>query len=207
MNYDPIAKYYDPLSRMVFGKAQVKAQTSLLSAIPGQATVLIVGGGTGWILESIAAIHPTGLNITYWDSSVKMIELARKRNTGSNEITFMVRDVADAISDKQYDVLITPFLFDNFTESTTESIFNLLQNCLNPDGLWLYCDFRITGIIWQRILLKLMYTFFRRCCRIDASQMPDVKKHFHTASFGIISAEYFMNGFIESIVYKRSIMA
>jgi ubiquinone/menaquinone biosynthesis C-methylase UbiE len=53
-NYDRIARIYDKLSRMVFGKSIVRAQQSILPFITTPARMLIVGGGTGWILEEIA---------------------------------------------------------------------------------------------------------------------------------------------------------
>jgi len=88
-NYDRIARYYDFLSRMVFFRAQLKAQIEQLHFIPANSSVLIVGGGTGWILEEIAKVHSSGLRITYVEISAKMLELSRKRNVRANQVTFV----------------------------------------------------------------------------------------------------------------------
>ena len=88
-NYDRIARYYDVLSRMVFFRAQLKAQIDQLHFIPANSSVLIVGGGTGWILEEIAKLHSSGLRITYVEISAKMLELSRKRNVRANQVTFV----------------------------------------------------------------------------------------------------------------------
>jgi len=88
-NYDRIARYYDVLSRMVFFRAQLKAQIDQLHFIPANSSVLIVGGGTGWILEEIAKVHSSGLRITYVEISAKMLDLSRKRKVGANEVTFV----------------------------------------------------------------------------------------------------------------------
>ncbi len=77
-NYNKIAKYYDLISRLVYGKAIIKAQVSLLKFIPANSSVLIIGGGTGWVLEELAKIHQEGLTIIYVENSSKMIALAQK---------------------------------------------------------------------------------------------------------------------------------
>src|ERR1700710_2430121 len=94
-NYDKLAWIYDPLSRLVYFKAQVNAQISLLPFIPADSKILIVGGGTGWILESIAKVHPTGLSITYVEISKKMVELAQKKNYKKNHVLFVHQAMED----------------------------------------------------------------------------------------------------------------
>jgi ubiquinone/menaquinone biosynthesis C-methylase UbiE len=55
-NFDFIAPYYDFLSKLIFGKRLRIAQTSLLSKIPRHQRILLVGGGTGWILPELLQI-------------------------------------------------------------------------------------------------------------------------------------------------------
>ncbi|HEY2583916.1 MAG TPA: methyltransferase domain-containing protein, partial [Mucilaginibacter sp.] len=88
-NYNNSAWFYDKLSGMVYGRALINAQVYLLQYIPEGAHVLIVGGGTGWILEEITKIHPSGLQITYVEIAADMIALSKKRNTGNNKVVFI----------------------------------------------------------------------------------------------------------------------
>ena len=74
-NYNNAAWFYDSLSRVVYGKALIDAQVYLLQYIQPNSTILIVGGGTGWILEEVARIHPTGLQITYVEAYAQMMAL------------------------------------------------------------------------------------------------------------------------------------
>src|SRR5665213_2689273 len=76
-NYDNSAWFYDRLSRLIYGDALVRAQVYLLGFIPENAKVLIAGGGTGWILEKLADVHPAGLQITYAEVSAKMMAQAK----------------------------------------------------------------------------------------------------------------------------------
>ena len=79
-NYDNSAWFYDRLSRLIYGKALVRSQVYLLRYIPAGSIILIAGGGTGWILEEISKLHPSGLKITY----VEISSLGRYLRSGRN---------------------------------------------------------------------------------------------------------------------------
>ncbi len=81
----------------------------MLKHIPVNSSVLIVGGGTGWILEDISKLHSTGLTIDYIESSAKMISLSKKKNYMKNEINFINLPVENYILKKKYDVILTRF--------------------------------------------------------------------------------------------------
>src|SRR5580692_1554130 len=102
-NYDPIAGSYAFLSRLVFGQAEVNAQVELLRYIGPGSRVLIVGGGTGWILEKLAAIHPSGLRITYVESSANMIALTKKRDWRQNEAQLVQLPIEQFVTEERYD--------------------------------------------------------------------------------------------------------
>lgn len=204
-NYDTVAWCYDRFSRLVFGNAQVAAQVSLLSFIPQGAHILIAGGGTGWILEEIAKIHPSGLTITYVDASEKMIALAQKRNTGNNTVSYHTTDVEELFPNRKYDVVITSFFFDNFRPDKAVSLFAAIDRMLDTRSLWLYTDFRNTGRLSHRLLMKTMYAFFRICCGVEATQMPDMDTCFKQRHYLTVAQRPYMNGFITALVYKKSI--
>jgi ubiquinone/menaquinone biosynthesis C-methylase UbiE len=202
-SYNHIARYYDQLSRLVFGNTLVAAQLWLLDAIPPGAHVLVAGGGTGWILEAIAARIPSGLTITYADPAEQMIALSLKRNVGGNKVVFFTGSAADAPADRPCDVLITPFLFDNFTAPGAATLFAALSERLAGGGRWLYCDYRRTTPLWQRLLLKSMYLFFRLVAGVPARGMPDMPTLFKTAGYAAEKERLFFKGFISSVVYVK----
>ena len=222
-NYDRIARYYDVLSRMVFFRAQLKAQIDQLHFIPANSSVLIVGGGTGWILEEIAKLHSFGLRITYVEISAKMLELSRKRNVRDNQVTFVhspAEELSKSIPEdhdqnraedlKQnapatYDVILTAFLFDNFQQQTITKVFNLLDQSLNPSGFWLFSDFyHSEGKKWQSYLLKAMYLFFKQISNIEARQLLSTEHCFHEQSYHILQTRFYYGKFIKSVVYQKT---
>jgi ubiquinone/menaquinone biosynthesis C-methylase UbiE len=203
-NYDNSAWFYDHLSRVIYGKALIRAQVYLLNYIPaGAASILIVGGGTGWILEEIAKLRPSGLRITYVEISAKMMAFSRKRNAGNNEVTYVNEAIENVNEQTQYDAVFTPFLFDNFTAQTLQKVFNHIHNRLRSDGVWLNTDFRPTGRWWQSFLLRSMILFFRIICRIEATKLPDIEKCFEQHSYRIINQKSFFGEFILSTAYQK----
>ncbi|MDB4925672.1 class I SAM-dependent methyltransferase [Mucilaginibacter sp.] len=202
-NYNNSAWFYDRLSRLIYGRALINAQVYLLQFIPPNSNLLIVGGGTGWILEELTRVYPAGLKITYVEVAANMMTLSKKRNWGNNEVTFINAAAEDTLLPGDFDVIITPFLFDNFTEQTLQKVFDYLHPQLKTGGLWLNTDFQLTGKWWQNILLNTMFVFFKILCGIEASALPAIEKQFSQTKYITIAEKTFFGGFIASRAYQK----
>ena len=204
-NYDSIAENYDWLSKIVFGQSLVVAQTCLLTHIAAGSNVLIVGGGTGWILSEISKIHASGLTITYVEISHKMIVLAKKYDVKNNKVFFENKAVEDFTSDEKYDVIFTAFLFDNFRSEKITTVFHQLNHVLKSNGKWLFADFHMdeNSRYWQKLLLKFMLFFFRVVCNIEARNLVAVDPFFLRNGFKKLVTFSQYRGFIESSVYQK----
>jgi len=203
-NYHNSAWFYDRLARLVYGTALVGAQVYLLNYIPEDCSVLIVGGGTGWILEELAKIHPSGLTITYVEVAPAMMALSQKRNAGANRVIFINDAIENTALMPGFDVVITPFLLDNFTDRNLDKIFDHINQLLKKDGLWLNTSFQPNGKWWQSVLLKTMFVFFKVVCGIEASKLPRIDEFFMRNNYWTLHQKRFYNGFIASKVYQKS---
>jgi ubiquinone/menaquinone biosynthesis C-methylase UbiE len=204
-SYDRVAGYYDFLKRVVFGHAIINSQMSLLKFIRPNSNILIVGGGTGEILEKIAGLYASGIEITYVEISEKMIDISRQRNVGNNEIKFIPKPVEEFVPAVMYDAIITPFLFDNFKAEKIEAVIQQLDPYLSPNGYWLYADFnadRTKQPLWQKASLKCMYMFFRWISHIEADKLVDAKL-FLEERYTRISETRLYAGFIRSYAFKK----
>jgi len=202
-NYDNSAWFYDSLSKLFYGKSLINAQVYLLSFIKPNSSILIAGGGTGWILEEIAKIHPSGLKITYVEISANMMALSKKRAVGDNDVIFINSPVEEVSFAEKFDIIITPFLFDNFTGDTLQKVFDHLHPLLKTDGLWLNTDFQLTGKWWQNVMLKTMFVFFKIVCGIETSVLPDINKQFEQHEYEAIAQKTFYGDFVSSVVYQQ----
>lgn len=202
-NYDNSAWFYDRLSRVVYGDALVKAQIYLLQYIPPNSSVLLAGGGTGWILEELTRKYSSGLQITYVEISSNMMALSKKRNWGQNQVTFINAPVEAVAIHQKFDVVFTPFLFDNFKEDTLQKVFSHLHQLLKPQGIWLNTDFQLTGKWWQNVLLRSMFLFFRALCNIETSALPDINKRFKDKHYDVVAERTFFGDFILSMALRK----
>ncbi|MFD2148089.1 class I SAM-dependent methyltransferase [Mucilaginibacter antarcticus] len=173
----------------------------MLPYITANATILIVGGGTGWVLDEITRFHPAGLKITYVEVSEKMMAKSRKRHIGQNEINYINEPIQDTRLTDNYDIVITAFLFDNFKVDILQKVFAVLHRRLKQNGLWLNTDFQLTGKWWQSVMLKSMLQFFRTLCDVEASALPDIDGLFK--DYQTIESKTFFGDFISSKVFKK----
>ncbi len=202
-NYNNSVWFYDFLTGLVFGKTLFRAQVYLLNNIKPGNKILIAGGGTGKILEAITSIHHAGLKITYVDVSEKMIAASNKRDTGKNKVTFINAAIESSKLPDNFDVVITPFLLDNFTEENLQKIFSRIDQLLLPGGLWLNTDFQLTGKRWQKIMAGSMLIFFRIICAIEAKKLPDIQNCFNNNGYRIVEQKTYWGDFIITTAYQK----
>lgn len=203
-NYDNIAGAYDFLSKLVYGDRLLRAQTCLIPFIPPTSSILIVGGGTGVILEEISKHHPHGLRIVYVEISAAMIELARKKNLYQNEVIFVNQAIESYTSNERFDIIFTPFLFDNFGKERVEKIVSQLITNLKTNGSWLFADFHLSANapLWQRLVLKTMLRFFALICNIESRELHPMEPVFSKHNYTQFAEFYHCKKFIKSVVYK-----
>jgi tRNA (cmo5U34)-methyltransferase len=174
--FDWISPVYDALAFVVFGSKLQQAQLTFLNQIPNDAAILLVGGGTGWLLEQVLT-QCKPRRLLYLELSAQMVALASQRmvkNGVLGSVEFRVGDVRDLPTDEQFDILITPFVLDLFPESILQTdIIPQLLRILKPTSLWLATDFVTTNVWWQKALLWIMIRFFRLTAGIEAAQLPD----------------------------------
>lgn len=209
-NFNTIAPMYDRLAGLVFGKALRRAQTVHLALVPEQANVLLIGGGTGWLLAQLLLQKPQ-LQVTYLEASPKMLHLTERRLQKlplavRGQVTMRLGDESSLRHDQTFDCIITPFLLDLFPDVRLTKLMDKLQNALNPGGLWLFSDFWPTAnppLVWQKLLLHTMYRFFGTVSNVQATQLPDFEKHFSNRPLEVQRAQSVYKGLIQARVYRK----
>jgi len=202
--FDKIAFIYDALAKFVFGNSIRKAQYTYLEDIPQGGNVLILGGGTGWLLEKLMKVNPA-CKIWYVEASKNMLVKAKKvvANQASVNVRFIhgtEEDIAAQI-DVAFDAVITNFYFDLFTPLTLNRVLKQIIKLMKRRAVLLVSDFVDTRVWWHRLLLFVMYRFFRAACNIESSRLPEWQDHLASAGFKELRARSYYTGFIVSSVY------
>jgi tRNA (cmo5U34)-methyltransferase len=210
-NFDSVAPFYDRLASLVFGKQLKKAQLHFLPYIQEGATVLVIGGGTGWYLQEL--LH-TGRysRILYLEASAKMLALSQKaaeKIEHNCAVEFRLGTEAALKPGEKFDVVVTSFLLDLFPEEEAWQLMKKLSSALDEGGTWLFTDFCIDTAqaprLWQRFLLKSMYLFFSLLSKVEAKDLPGTSSMFSRLGFKRIVAKSFYGGFVRSEVWKHSL--
>ncbi|MFT2009067.1 class I SAM-dependent methyltransferase [Pontibacter sp. 13R65] len=186
-----------------------EAQQALLPYIAEQDRVLLIGGGSGWLLEQILLHHPK-LKLLYLEASPKMLQMAQNRyrrlQVSGHQVEFRLGTEALLHETDVFDVIFTPFLLDLFLPHRLHLLMNRLANSLAPEGLWLFSDFwpvATPPLWWQQLLLKSMYTFFGMVSQVRARSLPDFKSHFEQLQLEEVYSSSYAKGMVQSKVFQR----
>ncbi|SMG25127.1 Methyltransferase domain-containing protein [Marivirga sericea] len=196
-NFNRLAGFYDFLKGLVFGNELHQAITYFLSHTPLNSEVLIIGGGTGQLLANFKPTH----KITYLELSEAMIIRARKVRSGA-EVNFVQADILEWKSEVEFDLVITPFVLDCFKEKQLNLIYPKLKNLLKKRGKWIQTDFYPKNRV-QKLLIKIMYSFFRLSAGLETKQLPDFNKLFDKHNFICTGKACFYHSMVESKIYQN----
>jgi tRNA (cmo5U34)-methyltransferase len=155
-DFGPVARIYDALAGLAFGGALRRAQRAALAAgLPlGPALrVLVLGGGAGWVLTEIWRQRPQA-QVLYVEVSAAMLARTRarlRRHPAPAGAAVELRQGTEAAlrPDEQFDVVVTFFVLDCFTEAALPGALARLHAARAPGAPWLVTDFRPARRGWR----------------------------------------------------------
>lgn len=203
-DFDIISGWYDPLSFLVFGKSIKRSQTYFLSTIGSEVKdVLLMGGGTGWLLNSLDELHRP-IRVTYIEASAKMLDKAQRKAPFENiEVDYVLGTEKDISTERIYDVVITHFFLDVFAPQHLKLVMDQMCAVLKPGGAWFCTDFVLNDIWWQKVLVACMHCFFKITARLEAKRLQNFDQLFLQRGFNPVAEKCFYFGMIKSRVLKR----
>ncbi len=199
-NFNLIAPVYDGLAKVVFGKKLKQIQTHFLPVISENANVLIMGGGTGWIINELFNTGFKG-KLTYVEASERMISLSKKNCSFNDSVEFIHGEESALPTDRKYDVIITNFFLDVFSEVRLDEVMMKLSEQLNNDGIWICSDFQNTGRFGHQLLLWFMFKFFKIIAKLESRSLMNFDHKFKKIGHSRSENFTLMNGLIFSSVY------
>lgn len=206
--FDWIARFYDTGVTALFGSRLAYIEACLVDHLPQEGHVLILGGGSGNVLNYLARHRPK-LRVTYVDQSEKMLALARNQALGALAVTFVQAD-AQNLPDfpNSFDAVFTPFFLDLFLPEEVASLTQEIQLLLNKKAYWLYADFcYVSG--WKYpfsvLFIQSMYLFFRITSGISGKRLSDVDALLAQAGFQPQARITRYGGMIEGVVWEKGV--
>lgn len=204
-DFNFIAPFYDDLAFIVYGRKLIDARMSFIHRIPAKGRVLLMGGGTGKILNQVLKQVP-GITIDFVEPAEKMIHLAQ-RNLESgfkSQVNFICGDHHSIPHENEYDVATSFFVIDCFRQEKALEFVKAITLPLKGNGLLLFSDFFYTGKFRHRALIWFMYRFFKLTAGVETQKLPDYDRIFETLGLQKTEEKVFLSGLIRSGVFLRS---
>lgn len=209
VGFDRVAWFYDALAALVFGSALRAAQRAALQGLPaGAPHVLILGGGTGWVLSEVLRRVPAA-TVLYLEASPRMLARARARLARElpqtiSQVEFRHGTQAALQPGEQFGALITFFVLDCIPLADLGAALAQLRATQSSGAPWLVADFRPARRGWRHWLLRSMYTFFRLTTGLRAQEMPDLRTHLGQAGLTTSAPQLFFGGAIEAMIFTEN---
>jgi ubiquinone/menaquinone biosynthesis C-methylase UbiE len=213
VNFDGIAPWYRTLETIAFGNDLQRARVACLGEIGSPRRALIVGEGNGRFLCELIRAHP-GIEVDCIDASGGMLRLARDRvdrelPDRTDRIRFLPHDITSwSPSEHQFDLIVTHFFLDCFSESRVAEIVASLSSVAGVNATWLLADFCIPGRGFARwragLWLTAMYRFFQFTAGIEARKLENPSPFLRTAGFALASQHLFRSGMVKSELWRRT---
>jgi tRNA (cmo5U34)-methyltransferase len=206
--FDRVAAFYDPLSRLVYGKALLRAQQHALvvGLPPGAPHVLVIGGGTGWVVLELLRLRPAA-TILFLEASAQMLagaqtQLLRHHPAAASQVEFRLGTEASLSGHDRFDAVVTFFFLDLFEPPRLRKLVARLDTVRNPHAPWLLADFAPPQTWWQRSLLAAMYRFFRLTTGIRGQKLPPIREELARLGLRAEEPKRFFGEMVEAAVWR-----
>ncbi len=210
MSFDRVAVFYEALETIVFARALQRARTAFIPQLGDCGHVLIGGSGNGRFLAALLATNPR-VRVTCIDASAKMIAMAKERIASEQQlarVTFINADVLTTELPADCDFIVTNFFLDCFDAQQLRCTVDRLACAASKNAQWIVAEFALPprGVVRAaaRLLVRLMYLFFRLATGITANRLPSYQALLRVNGFRRVTARRFFAGMVVSELWRRS---
>lgn len=212
MNFDRIAPFYNAMETWFAGRCLQRCRVAFLEQIPTPSQTLMVGEGHGRFLLPFRRRFPEA-QVVVIDGSARMLEIAKTTLLEEGLQTEGIRFVHAMIeewreSDRKFDLIVTNFVLDCLTADQLDAIVSNLGSMAKEDAHWLVADFEIAergAAKWRsRIILGLLYRFFRMTANLEARSLVAPEKALAGAGFRRVKRKTWEWGLLKSEWWRRT---
>lgn len=175
----------------------------MLKGLKPNQKVLVLGGGTGELLEELSRLN-IPLEVEYVELSLNMLHKSEKRSVGDQlNINFIHQSFLEFTPSEKYDVIIANFFLDVFDENDLRIAIDKIQGLVKEEGKLIVTDFQKESIsMYHQIVLWLMHRFFGMFSKLPNKTVLPIKRRLVEGGFVIVEAKEFLSGFVFSNVYR-----
>ena len=207
--FNRLSSIYDFVVWLVFGNKIQNLKRSFIQSRPTAENTLIIGGGTGEILE-YALESNISSRFVYAELSDQMIIKTKARISADDlsRIEFC-NDYRATLGEKKFNYIIVPFVLDCYRYKDVKIMLNEFTSALAHKGSIVFFDFNLSkedgfeSRQWKIYFIKLLYVFFRLTTSIPAKRLPSFSRLFSEAGYYKAHTTLISKGWIQAIEWKR----
>lgn len=212
MNCDALAPYYEFLEHLSFGKQLERMRFAFLSQATSAQTAIICGGGDGRYLAQLLRWNPC-VEVDFVDASPRMVAITKERisilsRADQSRVSFHTGDLrALALRQKKYDLIVTHFFLDCFSDVGLAEIVAVLSARAAPGALWVVSDFSESpdtlGHFCSRAIIRALYAAFRVTTGLRVTRLPDYNSALANAGYLQRREQTAIRGLLHSSLWVR----
>jgi SAM-dependent methyltransferase len=210
MNCDRIAPWYRWLEYFAFGPALTQRRSAFISEVRDARRVLILGDGDGRFTTAFLREN----NIADVDSvelSARMLKLSaarlRRHSLESSRIRLCLGDARGIPLAGPYDLIVTHFFLDCFTDSELDALVARITAAATPQARWLVSEFQVPASGWRRIagalFIRMLYALFRTTTGLQTKRLPAYATTLRSHGFDRLHRIPALGGLLVSELWRR----
>ncbi|MEX2382188.1 MAG: class I SAM-dependent methyltransferase, partial [Opitutales bacterium] len=165
----------------------------------------------GRFLEAFLRVNSRA-RVTVLDVSSRMLTAAQHRLTeramNLDRVEFIQKDILEWPGTlNPYDLVVSHFFLDCFRPEQLETIIARVSRLTSPEAIWLLADFHacapgLAGLR-ARLLLKIMYVFFRRVTALPAKRLTSPDPFLQDHGFVLIRRHFSEWNLLHSDLWRK----
>jgi len=209
MSFDTLAPYYRLMERVLAGNLLQCSRTAFLAETAECRNALLLGEGPGRFLAELLRVNPR-VQVTCVERSPGMIRAARAALDAAavTRVRFVQVDaLAWQPPLRHFDLVVSHFFLDCFRREELAGLVAKVSQGATASARWLLADFREPDRGWRRwrgrVVLAVMYAFFRLTTRLAASAVTPPEGYLTAAGFRLMQRRLSNHGLIHSDCWRR----
>lgn len=211
MSFDRLATVYRMMESILAGNKLQRCRVAHLAQARQVRKALLLGEGHGRFIVPLLKMNP-GVQVTSVDMSAGMLEETKLAmvlaGLDPTQVRFIQADALTWQSDNSgFDLISTHFFLDCFTAGQLDSLLPKLSALAAPEAIWIVSDFcspdKGVARLRARMILWLMYRFFRVVTRLPATHLAEYTERLHQQGFRLEKREHFEWGLLRADLWRR----
>ena len=190
-NFDAIARVYRVIEYLSFGPLLERCRVRFLADCAHSRRALVLGDGDGRFTARLLAANPN-IHVDAVDLSPAMLRLLQRRAVrvrGEARLQTLRADLRDFTPVGEYDLVVSHFSLDCFTERELDAMVACILPHLTPRATWLVSEFAIPRKGWRsaaaRALIRALYFAFEKLTHLEIHSLPDYARVLTTHDFSL----------------------